>query len=646
MREVGWSDPMAAKTFIGRRSELDLLIKELSRMNTSRNEKRLITLTGPVGVGKRSLLTAFWKGREENLPCLRVSPGKGEVQSEEGEIGWVHRLTDGLQANQATLELAVTQMRARWEEAAAELSSGEESSMGNLHTFDTALSTWVEIFSELFILHPAHRQNLQIIFEIHDFDQFSVGARQSLSALLGQPLSRYRVSPDIRFLLTCQQSPKHSYDLHTYWKPFVDHYQELAVAPLTVEEVAAWLDAEELPSDIAESLHKRTEGMPGKLPEAAEALLDELNREKWIEQASALLKGKSDSQVLGLCRAALLGEISEDSLRVFMDAPQAREFVKWVSTRPELRLRTQGGAFFLPRELQRAFVRFFEHSYAADYKRDKVKAVAFAEALEALGPPTDRKMLTQLAPFTYFNREVLAEIHGTASRFLIEFAENSPGRFDHRNGNFKINNATRRLLDRYLSITRQEPGEDLSRRINECWARARENILARRAQAEAQLKGQEKAMEDVRRAMLKLQKEMQAERDKMQRLLNPAEDRRSRHSAGGKSVGGSVLLQIVGVGILYVSLLMVEKFTVVYAGVGVAFIFAGLFLQTKKSPVTAPSSGTSKPVVNTAAFEKNLEFMGHKQTQLQNKIKALRGKFQQNQAEIREFDSLLREPYS
>lgn len=635
--------------FIGRDVESNLLLKELGSGLGTTAVHPVINLYGEKGSGRRSLLQFVWESPLTRMPTtLRV---RLDCSTLTEDANLATTLSETLESNDKKLTPVITLFRKEYAQSLRDYTdsaSAAESQENNSIGADMQLDIWMETFFQHFVRHPDNTRGLQLLIELDDFDLLSENLKDLIIRLLIQPLSEQHLDPQARFIVTGKKPLKQSPDLLKCWSIFGNGPQDIELKPFTLSEVSQWVREHDHPEDISPRLLDESRGLPGNLDSAAEHIIETEHSQGWLAIAEKVLAPLPREQQRMLCQAALLPIITENNLSIFVNAEQARNIMRLLPSNTQLKFRDTGRGLRFPKELQRSLQKWYEKNFPAEYRIDNAKAAAFTELISILPETKDRETLNRLSIFNYFNNEVLTEIYGSAlARQLIEYVESHSNLFEHTTGNHRISPNIRKALETFNKVSSfQADAEDLKRVAN-AWHKRREEILSGKSKTEERLQNQEKNIDALKNDIRKIQHDLLDRKERLENLKKrynsmPLQSPRDTN----KSMGSSVAMQLLGVALLYVGIFFSDTLPLAYAVVGILLIFAGLFLQSKHLRPQTSTTTQHKAPLNTENAEKNMQFLNLKKNQLQVKLGAFTSNVQRYKNELREFDALLREPYS
>ncbi|HNX05433.1 MAG TPA: hypothetical protein PKI32_08010, partial [Opitutales bacterium] len=110
---------------------------------------------------------------------------------------------------------------------------------------------------------------------------------------------------------------------------------------------------------------------------------------------------------------------------------------------------------------------------------------------------------------------------------------------------------------------------------------------------------------------------------------------------------GRWAMQVLGLAIIYISILVASKTSIIYIALGIALIVGGLFVKGGVL-APAPQAGPMRdsPPEDLDRHEKNLHFLNIKRGQLESRQNLVAMSIAREKSSLKEFDKQLREPYS
>jgi len=635
------------RNYIGRIFETNLLLKELSSMLDNNDVHTLIYVEGPKGIGKKTLLKQAWSSPLLQLPktlrvpilCNKTTSGKS----------FLNEISDYITCNEQTFAPAITSFRKDLSqslrestETAAIVDNKEEIPLND----DMLIDLWVECFFRHFIRQPDNSKGLQILFEFYDFESLSFPLKELIFRLLIHPLADQKANPGIRFYLTGETPISELKSYENGWDIFADNILEIKLNPFTEEDVLQWVTEQDHPKDIATRLYKESKGTPGNFHELAEKIVDEEHSGNWLLQAEKLLKDFKSEQQIMLCQAALLPIISATNLELFVSSDHASKLMQLLPGSRRLNLKETDSGLRLPKEIQKSLQVWYQKNHPERYRLDTIKAGSFQQVAALLPNTKDREVFKNLYNFNYFNQNVLSEIYGDAqANILMEYVEKRHHLFEHTKDNHRISPSTRKILDNFYDAISYNTDKDEIQRINLVWQKKREDILNGKNKTEERITKQEDSINKLKKEIRTIQADLTERKDRLERIKQRYENRPQQRALHSGKVGGSALMLITGIALLYIGIFFSDTLPLFYAIIGLLLTFASVFFAKHLRPQTTPHNQHRTPL-NTDAAEKSMQFLKLKKNQLQVKLGAFTSNIQRYKNEIRDFEAQLREPYS
>jgi hypothetical protein len=635
------------RNYIGRTSETNILLKELSSTLENNDVHTLIYVEGPQGIGKKTLLKQAWNSPLLQLPkilrvpilCNKTTSGKS----------FLNDISDYLTCNEQTFAPAITSFRKDFSqslrentETAAIVDNKEEIPLND----DMLIDLWVECFFRHFIRQPDNSKGLQILFEFYDFENLPIPFKELVFRLLINPLADQKANPGIRFYLTGETPISELKSYANGWDIFAESLLEIKLAPFTENEVLQWVTEQDHPKDITTRLYQESKGIPGNLYTLADKIVDEEHSDDWLTQAETLLKDFKSEQQIMLCQAALLPIISATNLELFVTPDHALKLMQLLPGNRRLNLRQTDSGLRLPKEIQKSLQVWYQKNHPERYRLDTIKAASFQQVAALLPNTKDREVFKTLYNFNYFNHSVLSEIYGDAqATLLMDYVEKRHHLFEHTKDNHRISPSTRKILDSFYDATSYKTDNDEIQRINMAWQKKRDDILDGKNKTEERINKQEDSINKLKKEIRTIQADLTDRKDRLERMKQRYENRPQQRTLHSGKVGGSALMLITGIALLYIGIFFSDTLPLFYAIIGLLLTFASVFFAKHLRPQTTPHNAHRTPL-NTEAAEKSMQFLTLKKNQLQVKLGAFTSNIQRYKNEIRDLEAQLREPYS
>jgi hypothetical protein len=630
---------MEKTIYIGREKELNELIDHLGEtsMGSEARSGFLYCLSGPEKIGKKALLeqlfNALSRSPKKRL-CLELNePALSETICEQFQ--------NNLHSNDPELSSRITKFKRSLAKSGHKTPKPSDGSSNSQEARFAQLCH--EFFAEFF--SAARDSEVQFTIALTDYDKWSLDAKSLVNNYLNGGILGVGRTIDVRFFITSIQSIADNFDLNTYWESFLKTWKEISLQPLQLESTEEWLRAKELPISYAPKLYELTRGIPGKFDEALEGIIELFREAEWLKMADALFKNRSVAQCDSIRKSAFLEECSEESLRVFFSEAECADIYRYLKRQTDLPRREVGTVFFLDTDLRKAIRKWVERKEPDNFKKYSLKVESYNEICKTLPSTSGRRVLSDLNYFSCFNTEVVHQVFPDRAALIMEFCQQNLNLFERSGINWRLIPSIQKSIQKYDEIMGIAHNPVIVKKIAECWTNKREQILQQVKQTEKKLQQQTTSINGIQQNIKAVSKEIFSEQEILNKLNQKRNEPPPPLREPKRPVVTSVVMQIFGTGILYVSILFSNRVSLVYAMVGIGLIIAGLFLQTKKMPVTQPQS-SMPTIADTSRYEKNIHFLNLKRNQIQNKLGTINADIGRMHNMLKDFEQQLREPYN
>jgi hypothetical protein len=596
----------------------------------------LVNVCGPSRSGRKTFLARLWK---------ELSPGEVPrvfftlAPTQDGSL--TRQLLDSAKANRSYLEDALKKIAASLDAQAKRL---EEA--GRPLPEEALLTLWSELVVQNLMEDPSCNRGLQLIVALPNLMDFDPTRRSAIA----REMPRAGTGTDSRILVTTL--PGTPAELLTGLFPERGTPLEVTLPPLDIGEVEDWLTHRGLPVELTAEVYAASGGYAGKLEAAAVTVARERQERILISTAEKALEGLAVNERRLVCLAALLPEVDAFSVKALMEDADAALVMAILARANWSGCEWKGKSFVLSPAMRQALNRFFETHIAADYRKALPLAEQFAQIQATIPASQDRETLARLCLFNYFNESLLKTVAPDLAAEAMRLARSGPY-CESSGSNFRLKAEVRQMVENYMKLVRMSAPQEDRARITAAWEERRRAIMDGIAKSEVKIKKDEGSLDTIRTQIRQMSGPIDKELDRIESIRRKArrQSQRQEKNAGSAPAQGLLIgrwaMQVLGVVIIYVSILLSSKSSIVYVGLGIALIVGGLFVKggllTTSARETAPSAPIPEPDIQQ--HEKNLRFLNIKRQQLESRHNILAAGIARERTLLREFDRELREPY-
>lgn len=479
---------------------------------------------------------------------------------------------------------------------------------------------------------------------LDDYEKFSMNERTALQTELLQPLTHCNFSGAVCLLLVTSdlslvEAKSNFRELFGTFRCNLD----LELHPFSEEDLIQFLEKIELPPDLYDVLWEKSNGNWQKLHQEIQGNHIPKNPNYWDRIAINIIYKYNDIPKKWIFLAGLLLDYEIDIVEIFYEKKVARQAVRWISDKFRHFLNNLSKPRSLKGEMAFALRRLYAKMDPDNYRIDIYKAEALNELIEEVPDLEHRQVLTRLALFNYFNKQVLQEVIPENGTELIRFVEKNSAYFLNTNENIKIRPNLLRKLKEFRQIKRISESPEETQRLNRLWR-------SKKDQYESELKGtreflaeREISLKEINKNLSQLRKQMTNSKKKIRKK---SANRTSRtHGRRKYSIGiTDILLQLSGIILIYLCIIFSNYLSVAYIPLGILLIVVG-FLQPRFNGRALSPVGQSGLAISVPENDSSNHLMELKMENLKNQKSMITVKITKIKKEVKRLQSLVDESY-
>jgi len=595
---------MATLPFIGRTRELEFLEKRVVQAPGLGWNASATAVIGEKGSGRKKLVSQFWrKVQRKRHPFFRFLVTQEWMQSPD----FLRKLADQVDSN-APQWLGLLQPE--------ENLSGEA---GDAFLADQGLGPFLVKVSETI----REKEKVPIfIFFIQDYDQWSVELREEFRHQVISSCFQCGEFLSWRLFITRTPWEEEEKKSDPVLNEFGGTYRDIRLTGLNRDEVNKLLIRLKLtPSDFPDIMEE-TKGMPGAVETyLGDVLPQSIADPELVELGRGLLNGLDKEKTAWALAAAQLNDIQPDSLEILFPGQGQKAYSFLQEKNRSLILVPQGKHCVMHREQRSALEEFSRIS--RDIPLPDTEKLARVNRICRQIPTQElRDRLRYLGIFQYFNPEVVKTIYKDQQWDFEQLSKDYPGFFEIEEGTWQMSASLRPLIADLLKFHPLDSSSEIRNRISQFWAKEEIRLKALLSEAD-------KDVESYQKASKKADSELQAILSKQKRAAHGSG--RGDSSQRGRRIFLAILLEIMGIVILYFTILFNNELSLSSLLLGGLCIFLGLFL---------PHSQKHALVQGAGGMGANRADLPHQQLSL-DLLKNRRQAFQRNHQIAREKHSLI-----
>lgn len=633
--------------FVGRREEIELALRELSRGRREVGVLPLLSIHGDPGCGKRAFLGEIGERiLKQPPPTIWIRPKK--LSSLESSSELANHLAEVSDSNHPRQKRVIQDVRRELEKRLmrADLGEGEKKTEGTPDTW------WAELLLDALDSDAEETEDpdakVQIIFALDGYDLTADTARswfQRNLEYLNRPRSK---NFSLAVLAGTEESLEKSPDLGVYWAELPYRLSNITLGPFTLKETIELVAKSGLSDVDPKAIFEKSKGNLRKIVETLQSLKTAGAEEslKWVEN---LLRNRNASQRNWMLWTALLESCTPEGLSIFCNREEAREAFNWLKHFSGLKLAPIENGYRLDGNQGEALRLWYERSQPESFRKAKEQAHQFAEVARAVGSPKERNILALLSLFRYFNADAIKAVFDPPVDEILAFVESRPDLFDKTGFNYRLSPEYQRIATEYRKLVPPTNFQTLKQRVADTWERVRGDIVNEIQSMEEKAKSKESSIKDIDKAITGVRKDIKLH-EKIRKSPIDAQQEENVPTPTKYPMTVGILWEGVGIGLLYFSILSPSKISVVYSLIGIILIIFGLFIPYQRARSMAAAHAAAVSPVSpdrerTAELNKNLRILHLKQTSLQNKKGAAILAIAKYRQDLERLNSQLQEPY-
>jgi hypothetical protein len=594
----------------------------------------LFHINGPAGVGKKTLIRRIWSEiAKGEVPRILFT-----LRAVEEKI--VEKLISDALANRSYLQDAITEIGGEIEAQSKRLADA-----GRPLPEEARLTLWFDLVEQKLVEEGKNNRDLQLIFALPDF----FALPQPLREAVARGLPRANEGVDCRVIVTSPSSSTQEEIQKLF--PERTPIDDMPLAPLDIDNVGEWLQANKIQLDYTDEIYKRSGGLPGNLEHVASDVVREHQEKILILLAQETLKDTPENMQRQLCAAALLPEITQQTLQILMTPEESAATMQYLRVCDWPDSGWRGTAFVAGDNIRKSLAGYMLAKFKPDYGRCAPLASEFGKIGKLLPTAELRDTLVALSPFNYFNEALLRELMPERAEAMISLVHANPSLFEFTSANYKLKSETRQAVEAYAKLAKIVMPTDLKPKISSAWEARRRSIMDQMTTSEDKIKRNTDTFSTLQTQIKQIAGEIDSELGKLTKYRRRNQGRteettKSKTSGRGLQIG-RLAMQGVGTIIIYISILLSSKESLIYAAFGVGLIIGGLFVKGGMlAPVRATVRSGLSMTDDIEKHERSLHFLNIKKSQLESRQNLVAGNIAKEKSALKEFDKQLREPYS
>ena len=516
---------------------------------------------------------------------------------------------------------------------------GAESSPEN-EANEKVVAKLVEQFETLTEHLPKGNNSPKLVIILDRFEALDAGMLEWMSSTLNQAFRGSASFNACRFIFSAQQK---SNEVVKFFSQFgFEQVHEFIFGGLanpsdvTSMEQRKPVEAEPAPvNSITLEDHSSTNELSSSGNSSTVITVPPSNMGTTIDEAKEFFSAYDDTQKEFLTLSAYAGRISRYTLEFFADPRQAALCYNWLKRKPGLCDLHHGGQFSLKEEIIGYARALHAHENPEESERWSTLSSVLKAFFQQFPDPETHWIPVNLQQFTWFNHSLLGRLFDEDQHSLIrDFIKSNEDALTAEGDKLSLSEEKKVLTRRLLSLCHLEPFPGLIAKAKEQWQLDSEKSSNKRIRLENEKKN---LTIDVEGALQEV-----ANLDAMKNKLS--EDFNKPGSLSPErmlSFGSSLLLIVIGLGTVGLSL-MSESLGSYHAACGLGLTLFGFFWPTVELKRATEAAVISSSPLTIDAQQRSLN---HRISNLNNRLKVMKGNLEDVDAQIVKLGDKLSEPY-
>ena len=452
-------------------------------------------LSGEKGTGKGDLAAQLRESLDaEGQAVLWVDPAR--IKEEPDQQKYHNLIPQCIKTNNPILKKRADQAAieiGREMHRVNNLAEMQASGVATGQEIESPAQVWGKVFKNDFLGlgEDADGNESKAVILVRDFEGYTKNQQLWIKEFLIDQLQESCPADSISFVITT--TPGDAKIVKKFFPEDKFNTETLELSPLGESQIEELLLKLSLPEVSVSEFLSHTQGLPGKIADAADALLKEEIDQESISMVQGFLEGCSDEQGAWVTASVHLPECSGEAFRLFFDEENAQKANAWISKSQLVNKGADGQATY-NKKLKDALVKWMRQDDPEAFKANNETSAKFTKIVRKFGNAKSRTYLDHLACLNYFSKTDLEFLFNDSAEGYITFVEENPGYFEEGTGKFRVMDEYKKLVHSYRELVPSPMSETLSNRATEFWSdkaadlqRRLANLKAKRSVEEAKL---------------------------------------------------------------------------------------------------------------------------------------------------------------
>ncbi|MGB0371502.1 MAG: ATP-binding protein [Opitutales bacterium] len=659
--------------FIGRTRILEDLQEELGKPGNAVDSHRLMFLYGDPGVGKTAVLDELWRMLDNSAQphlWLRVS----KIQEVGSGARAREAFTKGLMANRdehkrmvstfareagrvALSDFGVDSLEdgslaeEEDEQSHSRIADDEDFSVRSARASEKT-RIWVQLLEDYFVFNNlagtdgSFLQNPRITIVLDDVDkakdEFLRWVTKEFMPLLFYESQR----KDLRLIVTASDEAK----LKSIKFPIGERPVEQRIEPFTLGEIQGMLERRGLSIDKDLVVHNKTRGLPSKVAQEIQTMVTQKHESELSTVVAKIFRGKEPEQQKWMIQAAYCPFISAESMMMFHSPNDAPRVAAAVLKNSQFVDETLSRGGYHMADYYANFLQEYHQRNDAKLHQEYLNKAERFKAICARIPREDsRQWLSKLSICEYMNEDLAKQLFPEDFRKVKQVLERDRDFFVNTKFNLRLTARTKEDISAYRELLSIEEGGETRDKLKVIWGRTEEKVQDDITNLQNSIEQEKKKLERTRQDSAKLKKQIEAVHEKAEKWRKRRNNKRNlpENVDKGSRLASAVICEIIGIIIMYFSVLFQGPYTIPLSAVALALMVYGLFMPYSghtKALAAAAASATPNPFESAESQQKQRMLM-LRISDLENQRSLLSSRIGKLRRSLHEKDEMLQEPY-
>jgi hypothetical protein len=566
---------MSDRFFIGRERELQRFEQFLLRDTASIHNPRIAHVWGPSGIGKTAFFEAFSKQLAQEDGGVMWFAFKNE-EAASGTESFFNGLMRSADTNLGDLHPFLNELKTQ------RLSGDTLAQQSFDYYWSQQISRMLERAQEEGVVRL---EGLKMLFLIDDFSLLSSGVRAAFCSLVKRLVSSSGL-PGVKVgvCLSAVYELVHVPDVYGYWEDSISGALEVKLENLTRDETFRLLDSHDFDPGLIQRIYLQTNGNPGAVAVfIGDQSMKSRNSEEWYNRGRSLMLRFNEMQARWLRWAAILKTCNEESLSLLAEGRELVDCFNWIRSNYPVHFARENSDYFLSPENRRAVMAVVERDEPQLIQQCQERLQRFNGVRNAIPQAQHRRLLSYLSEMQFFNASLIKKVFDESmAQGMIELIDSKPVFFRQNDRHYRLASNIRAAIAVYNGLFRFNDRTRIRTKVAALWSERLVEIDRELLKLEKSLHEHEEKNRSLSGSLGKLEEEIQRFKGLGRRDHGHSRSVAGPRPSGLGNVATAVVLQLAGIGLLYLNTLVMARFSMTYFLLSLACIVGGLFVGSNR----------------------------------------------------------------